>query len=110
VPAEPLLGERRGRTQFAGAERGQRPTGFADRLLGARKTFGERHGPMKAHAHDLETGLRRYAARILKNRRDGAITACRKHRCHVPRPLDFATLRQCGAIDKPALRSAHLKQ
>jgi len=80
------LGERRRRTQFAGAERRQRPRGVPNIFRGSRKALGQRQQAIETHALDLKTGIGRRAARILKHRRDKTIIARWKIARHVWRP------------------------
>ena len=77
--AEPVLGERRGRAQLAGAERRRaagRPRGSICSMRAKPSASGT--GRVEAHAHDLEARLGRDAARILEDRRDVAIAARRE--------------------------------
>jgi hypothetical protein len=57
--AESLVGERGRRTQFASAERGQRPARSLDVFCDHLKAFGQRRHPVETHALDLVAGTGR---------------------------------------------------
>jgi hypothetical protein len=80
------LGERPRRTQFASTERRQRPPRVSNILRNLREAFGQRQQAIETHTLDLETGISRRAARILKDRRDETIIAGWKIARHVWRP------------------------
>src|SRR5262249_62311351 len=73
--AKPLLGERRGRAQLAGAERGERPSRLGDDTLDAREALLERHRIAEAHALDLVAIVRGGAAGILEDARNETVVA-----------------------------------
>src|SRR4029079_16904902 len=71
------------RTQFAGAERCQRPARGLDVFCDLRTAFGPRHRPVEAHSLDLISGIGGRSGRILKNTRNEAVVAGGKIARHV---------------------------
>jgi len=82
--AKALVGEGGRRTQFAGAERGQRPARRLDVFCDLRKALRQRQSFVKAYPLDFVAGTGSYAAGILKYGRNETVVAggkvARRHR------------------------------
>src|SRR5690606_12449349 len=76
--AEALLGERGRRAQLAGAEGRVRAPEGREVLLDQVEAFAQRHDTREPRPLDAKARFGRHAARILRNRRNVAITASRK--------------------------------
>ena len=86
--AKSLVGECRGRSQFAGAERRQRPARCLNVFCDLRKALGQRHQLVETHPLDLIAGVGRDTAGILEYGRNEPVIAGGKVARHVG-PLFF---------------------
>ena len=70
---EPVFGKRRGRSQFAAAQRGQWPAALLQMRGDCLESLGQVRWPLEAHALDREARLRGDAGRVLEHRLDVAV-------------------------------------